>query len=111
MERHGCWPAAHRSSCLLLGHHRRRGARRSKRIRFSLAGTTKSCFLHRGGHELLLLVRKREFQREGGGSHLCDGNEGAECAALLGAGEQLILCEYGILRRWILTCGASLPRS
>jgi hypothetical protein len=90
--------AAHRSSGLLLGHHRQRGAR-SKRIRFPLAGATESCFLHRGGHELLMLVRKREFQRERGGSHLCDSNEEGECATLLGVGEQLVLCEDGILRR------------
>jgi hypothetical protein len=48
---------------------------------------------------LLMLVRKREFQRERGGSHLCDSNEEGECATLLGVGEQLVLCEDGILRR------------
>jgi hypothetical protein len=105
-QRRSAMATARRSSGLMLGHHTRRGARRSKRIIFPLAGAAESCFLHRGGLELLLLVRKRELWREGGGSHLCDGDEGSECAALLDMGEQLVLCEDGVLRRWILTCGS-----
>jgi hypothetical protein len=49
---------------------------------------------------LLLLVRKGEFWREGRGSHLCDDDEGGECAALLGAARAA-----HSMRRW---CPAAL---
>jgi hypothetical protein len=67
-QRWSAMATARRSSGLLLGHHTQRGARRSKRIIFTLAGAVESCFLHRGGLELLLLVRKRELRREGEGA-------------------------------------------